>query len=66
MSTIEKAKIHFLESSANKPYKLDILIVPFDNTHHHYNGPIGMATLVSIGEWSPFDGVPKGLFKSNS
>lgn len=56
IATVERAKAHYLKSSADEVYQLNINIEIFDNTHHHYTGPIGMATLVSVGEWSTLDG----------
>jgi len=56
MATIERAKTHYLKSSVDSRYQLNINIELFDNTHNHYAGPIGMATLVSVGEWDTLDG----------
>lgn len=55
-ATVERAKAHYLKSSSDNAYQLNINIELFDSTHHHYDGPIGMATLVSVGKWSTLDG----------
>jgi len=49
--TIERAKQYYLKKSVGKPYSLNIEIEEFDDVHYLYNGPIGMATLISKGEW---------------
>lgn len=53
---VNRAKAHLIDTSANKSYKLDIELVNFDEAGNLYEGPVGMATLVSIGEWQPLDG----------
>ena len=56
VDTINRAKSHYLNTSSSQPYELDIDIVKFDETGSLYDGPVGMATLVSIGEWKTLDG----------
>ena len=56
VETVNRAKSHYLSTSKEKSYKLDVELMEFDDVHHLYSGPIGMATLVSIGEWQTLDG----------
>ena len=54
--TVEAAKDHFVRTSAKKAHSLDIKIEKFDQVHHFYNGPIGVATLLSTDGWQTLDG----------
>lgn len=54
--TVEAAKDHFVRTSAKKPHRLDIKIEKFDQVHHFYNGPVGVATLLSTDNWKTLDG----------